>query len=182
MEVKQEISDETYKLEAEYNDDALSDGFKCEFKEESNRPSTQGEGTYDYLDFKEHSINTEIKQHENKLNPFEENQKNEKDFLQDNKTEIMKALTEHSSHGANHMNAEGKTSTQNMEVVTGKRPNKCVICLKRFSEASNLRAHLRTHSLEKRFKCEICLKQFTKKDIRTGVLWQVVGLVCSCNN
>ncbi|XP_050507252.1 uncharacterized protein LOC126884938 isoform X2 [Diabrotica virgifera virgifera] len=76
MEVKQEISEETCKIEIEYNhsnhlDDAVLDEFKSEIEEESNRESTHG--TYESLHFEENYIETK---------PFEENQKTEKEFFE----------------------------------------------------------------------------------------------------
>uniref|UniRef100_A0A6P7G9T8 Zinc finger protein with KRAB and SCAN domains 3-like n=1 Tax=Diabrotica virgifera virgifera TaxID=50390 RepID=A0A6P7G9T8_DIAVI len=157
MEVKQEISEETCKIEVEYND---LDGIKCEIKDEYNSPSTH---EYDCLDLKEHPINTEIGQHGNKLNPFQENKKTEKDNLKENNLEIMEA---HSSHEGNFMNphAEGKTLNKDRIVVTGKKLYKCETCFKQFPTSSDLGKHLRVHTGEKPYNCEICFKQFSEAD------------------
>ncbi|XP_072389811.1 uncharacterized protein [Diabrotica undecimpunctata] len=164
MEIKQEISEETCKVEIKYNDldDALLDGFKYEIHEESNRQST--DDTSDYLYLKECPINTEIKQHGNKLILFEDNLKTEKAYLQEeNKMEIMETLIEHSSYEGNYMsqNDEVKTLHQNMKIVVGQRSYKCKICSKQFSQASHLKSHSRVHTEEKSQKCEICFKEFS---------------------
>uniref|UniRef100_A0A6P7GRQ2 Zinc finger protein 28-like n=1 Tax=Diabrotica virgifera virgifera TaxID=50390 RepID=A0A6P7GRQ2_DIAVI len=165
MEVKQEISEETCKVEIEYNhlDYVHLDGVKCEIKEESNRQSTHDDPYYDPLDLKKFSINTEIEQHANKLNPFEENQRTEKDNLQKNKVELIDTITENSSPEENHMNphAEGETLTKNIKVVTEKRPFKCEICFKQFARKFCLTEHMKVHTGEKPHKCEICFKQFS---------------------
>ncbi|CAH1280437.1 unnamed protein product [Diabrotica balteata] len=162
MEVKQEVMEETCKVEIESNDlgDALLDGIKCEIQEESSRQNTYD--TYNYLDLKEHLVKIKI-EHGNKLNPCEENQKSEKDDLQDNKMVIMGTQIEHSSQEGNYINphAEGKTLNKNIKVVTGKKSDKCEICFKQFTRTDNLKRHLITHTGEKAYKCEICFKQFT---------------------
>ncbi|XP_050517811.1 zinc finger and SCAN domain-containing protein 2-like isoform X4 [Diabrotica virgifera virgifera] len=171
MEVKQEISEETCKIEIVYNDldldDALLDDFKSEIQEESNGQSTHD--TCDSLNQKNFPMPTEREQHGNILNPFEENQDTEKGCLQDGKkVPVMEKLIEDSSYKGNDMSGqtESKTLRKNMKATTGKIPYKCEICFKQCSDASNLKRHMRIHTGEKPYRCETCFKQF----ITTGDL------------
>ncbi|XP_050517390.1 zinc finger protein 98-like isoform X8 [Diabrotica virgifera virgifera] len=166
MEVKQEISEEKCKTEIEYNnlDDALLGGFQYEIKEESNRQSSHD--THDYLDLKECLIKTEVEQ-------YEERQKTEEGYPQDeDKTEIMEKLIENSSCTGNDTSRhdEGKRLNQTMELATGQRRFKCEVCFKQFSQATNLKGHLRVHTGEKPYKCEICFKQFNLADTYIPIL------------
>lgn len=42
----------------------------------------------------------------------------------------------------------------------GEKPHKCVVCLKSFSQSSNLITHMRKHSGYKPFKCGMCDRAF----------------------
>uniref|UniRef100_A0A6P7F8V0 Uncharacterized protein LOC114325934 n=1 Tax=Diabrotica virgifera virgifera TaxID=50390 RepID=A0A6P7F8V0_DIAVI len=138
MEVNHQISEETFKIEIKYNhlNDALLDEFKCEIQEESNWESTHDK--HGSLDLQKFPIKTEIDQHGNNLNRFKENQKTEKDYLQENKMEIIDTVTEYSSNEENYMNphAEGQSLNKNIKVVTGEKPHKCEFCFKQFSLAT----------------------------------------------
>ncbi|XP_077297450.1 uncharacterized protein LOC143919133 [Arctopsyche grandis] len=46
---------------------------------------------------------------------------------------------------------------------TGIRSHKCDICLKSFIRKNHLASHIRSHTGEKPYKCEICLKPFSEK-------------------
>lgn len=52
-------------------------------------------------------------------------------------------------------------------VSAGEKPHKCVVCLKAFSQSSNLITHMRKHSGYKPFQCGMCDKAFQRKvDLR----------------
>uniref|UniRef100_A0A6P7FYC4 Zinc finger protein 235-like n=1 Tax=Diabrotica virgifera virgifera TaxID=50390 RepID=A0A6P7FYC4_DIAVI len=165
MEVKQEFSEKTCKVEIEYNDlnEALLDGSKCEVEEQSNTQTTHD--TYDYADFKESSRHSEIYQDISKLNPIEENQKSEKGFTQGQiKTKIRETFGEHSSHKEHctSRHAEEKTVNKNIKVQIRTGPYKCDFCFKQFSTPHKLEIHMRVHNGEKPYECKICFKRFTQ--------------------
>ncbi|XP_072396205.1 uncharacterized protein [Diabrotica undecimpunctata] len=163
MEVKQEFSEDTCKVEIEYNDldDTFMDDFKCEIKEESNGQCTPN--TYDYLDLEEYPTNTEIHQDRNKLNPFEENHKTEKSVTKGEKEiKIMETSCEHSSHTGHYTSRHAEEKTINNNIKSQTRPYKCEICFKQFNLSCNLNQHLRVHTGEKPYRCEICFKPFSR--------------------
>ncbi|KFM61539.1 Protein snail-like protein Sna, partial [Stegodyphus mimosarum] len=46
---------------------------------------------------------------------------------------------------------------------TGERPHKCIHCNKSFTDRSNFKRHLMTHTKIKSFVCEICSSRFSCK-------------------
>ena len=42
----------------------------------------------------------------------------------------------------------------------GKKPYKCNVCGKEFTESGNSKKHLRIHTCEKPYKCDVCGKEF----------------------
>uniref|UniRef100_A0A182HVS8 C2H2-type domain-containing protein n=1 Tax=Anopheles arabiensis TaxID=7173 RepID=A0A182HVS8_ANOAR len=51
--------------------------------------------------------------------------------------------------------------------ANSEKPHKCVVCLKAFSQSSNLITHMRKHSGYKPFSCGLCDKAFQRKvDLR----------------
>ncbi|XP_057659351.1 uncharacterized protein LOC130895818 [Diorhabda carinulata] len=65
-------------------------------------------------------------------------------------------------HGGSKLFGEGSNNIQSY-TKTKTKPFKCDICLKTFSQISNLNTHLRSHTGEKPFKCDICSKTFSQK-------------------
>nr|XP_060628728.1 PR domain zinc finger protein 14 [Anolis sagrei ordinatus] len=56
--------------------------------------------------------------------------------------------------------SQSSSLNKHMRVHSGERPYKCVYCNKAFTASSILRTHIRQHSGEKPFKCKHCGKAF----------------------
>ncbi|XP_050514828.1 zinc finger and BTB domain-containing protein 49-like isoform X4 [Diabrotica virgifera virgifera] len=167
MEVKQEASEISCKMETDNETfDGPLDAFKVEIKEE---PKTEpAYDTFGYLDCNEFPLKTEVEQEQDecKFTPSETKQTaNESCSYEENKMKSMETLTAHSSHTGSYTgrHAEGKPLNKNMKAVTARRPGKCEICFKRFSQACNLKLHLRVHIGDRPYTCEICFKQFKER-------------------
>ncbi|XP_050510098.1 zinc finger protein 429-like [Diabrotica virgifera virgifera] len=171
MEVKQEVGEETYKIEIDTEvNNALLDSCKIEIKEEPKRESIHD--TCGYEDLKKTPMKIEIGQDEH-------TQTNEKGFPQEvNTLEIIKTIHVHSNDKKQPMNrpAEGKTLkceicakqfakkgylNEHMKIHSGEKPHNCEICSKQFIQAGRLKRHLRIHTGEKPYKCKICFQQFS---------------------
>lgn len=51
--------------------------------------------------------------------------------------------------------------------ILGEKPHKCTVCLKAFSQSSNLITHMRKHTGYKPFGCGLCDQAFQRKvDLR----------------
>uniref|UniRef100_A0A6P7H2Y7 Zinc finger protein 235-like n=1 Tax=Diabrotica virgifera virgifera TaxID=50390 RepID=A0A6P7H2Y7_DIAVI len=165
MDVKQEVTEETCKVKVEIYNNEVDDGFldscKIEIQEEPKKESIHD--TFVYSDSQEFPTKIEVDPDESQLRPAEEI--DEKGYLQDeDKMEIGGKLIKDLSYEGNDTSrqTEEKTLNKNMKVVTGRRPNKCEICSKQFSQRHHLKRHLRVHTGEKRYKCDICFKQFSQ--------------------
>ncbi|XP_072393109.1 uncharacterized protein [Diabrotica undecimpunctata] len=103
--IKQEISEETCKVEIENSE--LDDGFKCEIKEESDLEST--DDTFDCSALKEFPIKTEIEQDGNKLTRLKEKPEIKGGFTQEEKKiKVLETFLEHSSHKRQSRHADKK--------------------------------------------------------------------------
>uniref|UniRef100_A0A6P7GQV6 Gastrula zinc finger protein XlCGF7.1-like isoform X4 n=1 Tax=Diabrotica virgifera virgifera TaxID=50390 RepID=A0A6P7GQV6_DIAVI len=149
IEVKQEVSEETFKEEIdnvyEMGDD-LFDTFKIEIKEELKREIITNDDAFECSLLNENAMKTEIKQDEEKHT-------NEKSFpYGDVQTDTNKVFKE---HGIANSNLE--------EYVTAHKPITCEICCKMFSRKGNLKEHMKIHTEDKLFLCEICSKTFSRR-------------------
>ncbi|XP_050508058.1 zinc finger protein 85-like [Diabrotica virgifera virgifera] len=169
MEIKQEGSEKSCKMEIDNNDTCvgLLDTFKIEIKEE---PKTEpAYHTFVDLDLNKFPLKTEVEQDEYKFSPLEEKPtKNEESYPQEeNKIKIMETL--HSSHKRKYtrQDAEGKSVNKNIKIQTRQERYKCEICFKQLNRAGDLKVHLRVHTGENSHKCEVCFKQFNQ----AGNMW-----------
>uniref|UniRef100_A0A6P7FYD0 Zinc finger protein 225-like n=1 Tax=Diabrotica virgifera virgifera TaxID=50390 RepID=A0A6P7FYD0_DIAVI len=187
MEVKQEVMEETCKIEVDHNElnDVLLDTFKSEIKEEPQSETTHH--SFDYLNSEEYPLKTDVKQDEDKLCPLEVKQSficedtptdecNElKDHISKQMTQCttaikkVKAVERRSQEKQLECEISPKqfsTSSYlkvHMKMHSGENLFECEICTKKFLRSSTLKEHMRVHTGEKRFACDICTKQFLRR-------------------
>ena len=58
-------------------------------------------------------------------------------------------------------NAQNQCKTGDNKSVEGKKPYKCEVCGKGFTQSGHLKIHIRAHTEPKPFKCELCDKKFS---------------------
>ena len=63
---------------------------------------------------------------------------------------------------ANHHQIQKEETTVNKRGAKRKRTqHECDVCEKRFTQASNLKRHMRIHTNERPYECDVCEKRFT---------------------
>ncbi|XP_072392133.1 uncharacterized protein [Diabrotica undecimpunctata] len=158
--VKQEVSEDTCKTEIDNEvDKALFDTFKIEVNEEPKREIT--DGAFEYLVLKEKPIKTEIEQDKDKLELFEEKQKDEKSFFrEDIQNDVNKLIKDHVTNTTLDQVLTAPAVVNTEIYVT------CEICDKLFSIKNPLKLDVSGNTEKTNFRCKICIKNL-KSQVKT---------------